>query len=122
MKTIFAALPLTLLLAACTVNPNNPTAVGSQQLGMAALKVAVNARCYTDINKVSAWNSATRNLTAEQKQSLQIEVCGCVAEKAPTATNSLEVATAALDPQARATIAAQVVNRTVNACIAQAVK
>lgn len=110
----------TLVLSACTIDPNTASSSPSQQLGMAAFKVAVNARCYNDIGRVPAWNNATRNLNTEQKQALQSDVCRCVAEKAPTATNTLEVTTAAVDPQARNTIAAQVVNRTVNACIAEA--
>ena len=119
---IIAACTAAFALTACTIDPNNPTATGSQQLGMAAFKVAVNARCYNDIGRVSAWNTATRNLSADQKQALQGEVCSCVADKAPTATNTLEVTTAAIDPQARNTIAAQVVTRTVNACIVEASK
>ncbi len=123
MKLLFVlTIPVVLALSACTFTPNNSTTTGSQQLGMAAFKVAVNARCYNDLNKVSAWNSATRILNTAQKQALQTEVCACVADKAPTATNTLEVTTAALDPQARNSIATQIVSRTVNACIAEVTK
>ncbi|WP_153884628.1 hypothetical protein [Acinetobacter baumannii] len=49
-------------------------------------------------------------------------VCGCVSEKAPNSVTAVELAAAALDVNARATIVNQVVSKTVNACVAEALQ
>lgn len=103
-------------------NTNNSTATTSQQLGMAALKIAVNAKCINEINTLPAWKTATRLMTSEQRENIQTNVCGCVSEKAPNSVTTVELATAAIDPTARATIVNQVVSETVNACVAEVLK
>jgi len=91
-------------------------------IGVAALKVAVNAKCITEINNVAAWKTATKYMTAEQRDSIQTNVCGCVSEKAPNSVTAVELAAAALDVNTRATIVNQVVSKTVNACVAEALQ
>ncbi|EPL8602999.1 hypothetical protein N1J14_003787 [Acinetobacter baumannii] len=49
-------------------------------------------------------------------------VPGCVSEKAPNSVTAVELAAAALDVNARATIVNQVVSKTVNACVAEALQ
>ena len=93
-----------------------------QQLGMTALKIGINAKCTTELNNLPAWKTATRVMTAEQKTNVQTEICGCVSEKAPESVTAVDLATAALDPQARATIVSNVVTKTINSCVAEAVK
>jgi len=39
-------------------NTNNSTTTTSQQLGMAALKIAVNAKCINEINTLPAWKTS----------------------------------------------------------------
>ncbi len=56
------------------------------------------------------------------QQCLQTNVCGCVSEKAPNSVTAVELAAAALDVNARATIVNQVVSKTVNACVAEALQ
>ncbi|EPJ4286325.1 hypothetical protein [Acinetobacter baumannii] len=51
-----------------------------------------------------------------------VPVCGCVSEKAPNSVTAVELAAAALDVNARATIVNQVVSKTVNACVAEALQ
>ncbi|MFJ0069188.1 hypothetical protein Q4281_18880, partial [Acinetobacter baumannii] len=53
---------------------------------------------------------------------IQTNVCGCVSEKAPNSVTAVELAAAALDVNARATIVNQVVSKTVNACVAEALQ
>lgn len=128
-KMMLAVAPVVLALTACATTTGTGTGTGgasaqttTQQLGVAALKVAVNAKCITEINNVAAWKTATKYMTAEQRDSIQTNVCGCVSEKAPNSVTAVELAAAALDVNARATIVNQVVSKTVNACVAEALQ
>lgn len=126
-KLMLAVAPVVLALTACATTTGTGTGGASaqtttQQLGVAALKVAVNAKCITEINNVAAWKTATKYMTAEQRDSIQTNVCGCVSEKAPNSVTAVELAAAALDVNARATIVNQVVSKTVNACVAEALQ
>jgi len=94
----------------------------TQQLGNTALKIAINAKCTTELNNTAAWQTATKLMTATQKQNIQSEICGCVSEKAPQSVTAVDLATAAIDPAARNTIVTNAVTKTINACVAEAVK
>lgn len=127
MKKLIAVLaPLALVLSACATTDG--TTGGSsmqttgQQLGVAALKIGINAKCTTELNNLGAWKTATRVMTADQKTNVQSQICGCVSEKAPQSLTAVDLATAAIDPQARATIVSNVVTKTINECVAEAVK
>lgn len=122
---MLALAPVVLALTACATTTGTGTTSAqttTQQLGVAALKVAVNAKCITEINNVSAWKTATKLMTAEQRESIQTNVCGCVSEKAPNSVTAVELAAAAFDVNARATIVNQVVSKTVNECVAEALQ
>ncbi|EHU1558033.1 hypothetical protein A1Z55_RS08005 [Acinetobacter baumannii] len=125
-KLMLAVAPVVLALTACATTGTGTGGASAQtttqQLGVAALKVAVNAKCITEINNVAAWKTATKYMTAEQRDSIQTNVCGCVSEKAPNSVTAVELAAAALDVNARATIVNQVVSKTVNACVAEALQ
>ena len=125
MKKMIAVLaPLALILSACTATDmatTNNTATTTQQLGTAALKIAINAKCTTELNNLPAWKTATKFMTADQKADIQTEICGCVSEKAPQNITAVDVATAAIDPAARTTIISNAVTKTINACVAEAV-
>ena len=126
MKKLIAVLvPLTLALTAC-VSTNTTTGTAgmqstTQQLGNTALKIAINAKCTTELNNLPAWKTATKFMTADQKTDIQTEICGCVSEKAPQNITAVDVATAAIDPAARTTIISNAVTKTINACVAEAV-
>ena len=125
-KLIAVFVPLTLALTAC-VSTNTTTGTTSmqsttQQLGNTALKIAINAKCTTELNNTAAWQTATKLMTATQKQNIQSEICGCVSEKAPQSVTAVDLATAAIDPAARNTIVTNAVTKTINACVAEAVK
>ena len=123
-KMIAVLAPLALILSACTATDmatTNNTATTTQQLGTAALKIAINAKCTTELNNLPAWKTATRFMTADQKTDIQAEICGCVSEKAPQNITAVDVATAAIDPAARTTIISNAVTKTINACVAEAV-
>ena len=125
MKKMIAVLaPLALILSACTATDmatTNNTATTTQQLGTAALKIAINAKCTTELNNLPAWKTATKFMTADQKTDIQTEICGCVSEKAPQNITAVDVATAAIDPAERTTIISNAVTKTINACVAEAV-
>ena len=124
-KLIAVFAPLALVLTAC-VSPSGTTggtstAPTAQQLGTAALKIAINAKCSTELNNLAAWQTATKLMTTEQKTNIQGEICGCVSEKAPQSVTAVDLAAAAIDPNARATIVSNAVTKTINACVAEAV-
>ncbi|MFB6329204.1 hypothetical protein EGK58_005650 [Acinetobacter variabilis] len=125
MKKLLAVVaPLTLVLSACVAPQGASTttqASTGQQLGSAAIKIAINAKCVTELNNIPAWQTATRLMTETQKQNIQSEICGCVSEKAPQNVTAVDLATAAIDATARATIVGNVVANTINACVAEAV-
>ncbi|MBJ9984845.1 hypothetical protein IAE19_05235 [Acinetobacter sp. S40] len=122
-KYFLSAAFLTLGLAGCATDGSMNTNTASsttEQLGMAALKVAVNAKCVNEINTIPAWQTASKLMTTEQKQNIQTEVCGCVSEKAPYSVTAADLANATFDPNARATMVGQVVSKTVTACVNEA--
>lgn len=113
---------LALVLSACTTTGTPSTAeTTTQQLGTAALKIAINAKCTTELNNLPAWKTATKLMTVDQKADIQTEICGCVSDKAPQNITAVDVATAAIDPAARTTIISNAVTKTINACVAEAV-
>ena len=117
--------PLALTLTACaTMDSTGTSSAGTttQQLGTVALKIAINAKCTTELNNLPAWKTATRLMTPDQKTNVQGEICGCVSDKAPQSLTAVDLATAALDPAARATIVSNAVTKTINACVAEAVR
>lgn len=124
MKKLLAVVaPLALALSAC-VAPGTDSGMqqtAGQQLGTAALKIAINAKCTTEINNIPAWQAATKLMSSTRKQDIESEICGCVSEKAPQSITAVDLATAALDPVARTTIVGNVVAKTINACVAEAV-
>ena len=124
-KLIAVLAPLALVLTACATGTTGTTGstatTTTQQLGSAALKIAINAKCTTELNNLAAWQTATKLMTTEQKTNVQSEICGCVSEKAPQSVTAVDLATAAIDPAARATIVSNVVTKTINACVAEAV-
>lgn len=126
MKKLIALLaPISLVLSACatgTIENGTTASSTTQQLGSAALKIAINAKCTTKLNNLAAWQTATKLMTTDQKNNIQTEICGCVSEKAPQSVTTVDLATAAIDPTARATIVSNVVTKTINACVAEAVK
>lgn len=90
MKKLLAVLaPFALALTACaitdgtTATGQTSAATGAQQLAMAAVKVGVQAKCVTEVENNSYWQTASQLLTQTQKQELQTEVCSCVAKKPP---------------------------------------
>lgn len=118
-KYFLSTLLLTLGLAGCATDGSMNSTAGNttEQLGMTALKIAVNAKCTSEINTIPAWQTASKLMTDEQKQNIQTQVCGCVSEKAPNAVTAADLATAAFDPNARAVLTGQIVSRTVAACV-----
>ena len=125
VKKLFAVLvPMALVLSACATTDTigtTSTPSTTQQLGAAALKIAVNAKCVTEINNLDVWNTATKLMTNAQKEEIESEICGCVSEKAPQSVSAMDLATAAFDPAARTTIVTNAVTKTINACVAEAV-
>ncbi|OTG83153.1 hypothetical protein [Acinetobacter sp. ANC 4648] len=126
MKKLVATLaPFALVLTACaTTDSTGMSAAGTttQQLGTVALKIAINAKCTTELNNLPAWKTATKLMSTDQKTNIQSEICGCVSDKAPQSVTAVDLATAALDPNARATIVKHAVTKTINACVAEVVR
>lgn len=125
-KLMLALAPVVLALTACATTTGTGTGASSAQhnstIGSCCVKGCCKCECITEINNVAAWKTATKYMTAEQRDSIQTNVCGCVSEKAPNSVTAVELAAAALDVNTRATIVNQVVSKTVNACVAEALQ
>lgn len=126
-RTLFL-LPLIVGLAACAVdgtattgqtNNNQNTA---QQIGVTALKIAINAKCTTELNNTAAWKVARQVMTSQQQQNIQNQVCGCVSDKAMESVTVVDLANAAFDSTSRSSIATKAINNTVQACVAESLK
>ena len=61
-------------------------------------------------------------LFLSRQSSVQKQICGCVSEKAPQSVTAVDLATAAIDPATRNTIVSNAVTKTINACVAEAVR
>lgn len=117
-KSLFVLTAFVLLLTGCATDGSMNTATNTtEQLGMTALKIAVNNKCMNEINTIPAWQTASKQMTADQKQDIQTEICGCVSEKAPYSVTAADLANATFDPNARAAMVGQVVSKTVTACV-----
>lgn len=117
-KSLFGLTAFILLLTGCATDGSMNTATNTtEQLGMTALKIAVNNKCMNEINTIPAWQTASKLMTDDQKQDIQTEICGCVSEKAPYSVTAADLANATFDPNARAAMVGQVVSKTVTACV-----
>lgn len=126
-KLVALLVPLTLALTACvspqgTDGSSTNVASGAQQLGMAVLKVGIQAKCVSELENNTYWKVGSKLLTDTKKNELQTEVCSCVGEKATTSVTATELLTAALDKTSQATLAAKVVTSTLNACVVDVLK
>ncbi|MEB3767890.1 hypothetical protein [Acinetobacter sp. MD2] len=132
-KNFFALAVVSSLLSACAATDGMATgaqnsASGStygtaaQQIGMTAIKVAINAKCTTELSQVPAWKTMSKALSAEQQQTAQSNICGCVSEKGPENVTAVDLATAAIDPAARTTIVSNTITHTLNQCMTAALK
>ncbi len=125
MKKLAAVLaPLALILTACatTDGTNGTVASGNNGLAMMAVKVGVEAKCVTEINNNAYWKTGSKLLTESKKQELQTEVCSCVADKAVNSVTAADLVVAAMDKTTQATMAAKVVNASLNACVVDVLK
>lgn len=114
-------IPFVFFLSACVADgtSNNTT---TQQLGVTALKMAVNAKCTSELSNTATWKTASKLMTQEQQQSVQSNICGCVSDKAPQSLTAENLASVALDPNARTQIAGTILAKTMNSCIAEVLK
>lgn len=125
-KKLSMLVPMILLLSACaadgTATTSGTNANTAQQLGMSALKIAVNTKCVAELNQTTAWRVASQVMTSQQQQAAQDKVCGCVSDKAVQSVTVTDLVGVAFDPSARTTIATKAIQSTVNACVAEALK
>ena len=73
-RVVFLA-SIALALSACATNDPTGAAAASttQQLGGVALKIAINAKCTTELNNLPAWKTATKVMTADQKTMYKVK-------------------------------------------------
>ncbi|KAA8735359.1 hypothetical protein F4V57_00720 [Acinetobacter qingfengensis] len=119
----------TLALTACATSTGTGTTnSGTNSIGTAAtiggniFKAAVDSQCRTELQSNNAFRVVALTMTAEQQEALETKVCGCVSEKAPQNVTAVELAQAAMDPNARAQIVTNTVAKTLSACYSEFVK
>ncbi len=106
--------PLALILSACTTTDmaTTNTTTTTQQLGTAALKIAINAKCTTELNNLPAWKTATKFIRRLTKKPIFKPKFVVVSVRKPHKNiTAVDVATAAIDPAARTTIISNAVTQ-----------
>lgn len=118
-KKLLCLLPAVLLAACATDGSMSPTTTTANNIGMAVFQSAVDQTCRTQLNNRTEYQVLTSVLTAEKKQDVENQICGCVSTEASRNVTMVELAQAALDPNARATLIANTVSNTLSTCVAQ---
>ena len=123
-KLLLILAPITLALSACVTADGTPTAgtATATSLAVGALKIGVQAKCVTEIEKNQYWKVGSKVLSDAKKQEVQTEVCSCVGEKATTSVTPTEVVIAAMDKTSQATLITKVVSNTLNTCVNETLK
>ena len=119
MKKLICLLPAVLLAACATDGSMNPTATTANNIGMAVFQSAVDQTCRTQLNNRTEYKVLTSVLTADKKQDVENQVCGCVSTEASKNVTMVELAQAAIDPNARATLITNTVNNTLSTCVSR---
>lgn len=124
-KVLLAVAAISMSLAACTTTTGtstSTTAGTAATIGSNIFKAAVDNQCRTELNSNNAWRALALTMTAEQQTAMETKICGCVSEKAPQNVTAVDLATAAIDQNARAQIVANTVAKTLTACYSEFVK
>ena len=124
-KVLLAVAAISMSLAACTTTTGtstSTTAGTAATIGSNIFKAAVDNQCRTELNSNNAWRALALTMTAEQQTAMETKICGCVSEKAPQNVTAVDLATAAVDQNARAQIVANTVAKTLTACYSEFVK
>lgn len=120
MKKLVVLLPMGLALSACmadgTLSPSGTTA---NNIGMAVFQTAIDQQCRVELNRRTEYKVLTSVLTAQKKQDVENQICGCVGQEAAKNVTVVDIAQAAIDPQARAVLIANTVNNTLSTCVAR---
>ncbi|MFC3901922.1 hypothetical protein SAMN05421749_101591 [Acinetobacter marinus] len=124
-KVLLAVAAISMSLAACTTTTGTSTgttAGTAATIGSNIFKAAVDNQCRTELNSNNAWRALALTMTAEQQTAMETKICSCVSEKAPQNVTAVDLATAAVDQNARAQIVANTVAKTLTACYSEFVK
>lgn len=80
MKKLLSVLSVAAFLMACATDGSmNPTATTANNIGMSIFRTAVDQQCRVELNNRNEYKILTSVLTAEKKQDIENQVCGCVA-------------------------------------------
>lgn len=103
-------------LASCAATDGNQSSDAATGIGMNILKTAVKQTCQTQLVNHQYWKVATVAMSEQSKAKISDTACGCVADKAPESVSMTELATAAINPSARAQITQKIVANSLQAC------
>lgn len=109
-----------LLTGCATTGTNDTTSVGTSVLadvGSTLFTQTVDATCRNQLNAQNIYKTATALMTAEQKQALENNVCGCVASEAPNSVSVSEMGQAVIDSSARTKVVTKAVTQTLGTCV-----
>lgn len=119
-KLALSALVSVTLLTGCAAGDANTAAgVGTSvltEVGTTLFTQTVDNTCRSQLNAQSMYKNFTSMMTAEQKQALENNVCGCVASEAPKSVSTTEIAQAVADRSVRAQIVGKAVMSTLGTC------
>ena len=116
-----AALTTIFALASCASSPDDSQQNNSTNLGSSLIKHAVKQTCQTQLTNHQYWKVATTKLSSESKVKISDTACGCVADKAPEAVSTTELAKAAINPNARTEVAQKIVMHSLRPCMLETI-
>lgn len=118
MLKIIPALMIAIVLSSCASTQDTQNSAAAN-IGMGILKTTIKQACQTQLTNHQYWKIATVAMSEQAKDKISDTACGCVAEKAPESTSISELATAAIDPNARKQIAQKIIINSLQACTVQ---
>ncbi len=116
---IFSALIAAATLASCAATDGSQSTDAATSIGMNILKTSIKQTCQTQLTNHQYWKLATVAMSEQSKANISNTACGCVADKAPESVSMTELATAAIDPNARTQIAQKIVVNSLQTCVAE---
>lgn len=124
----FAIIALSIFsLTACVGTGTTPVATGTnttpattttatQDVATTIFAQMMDNQCRAQLNAIPFYQSTTSFMTADQKNVLESNVCGCVSEESLKNVNLTDVITAGLDKSAQTRLVTQALGKTLQTC------
>ncbi len=116
MKKMLLSVLMAGFLAGCaadgSVSGNSGMAIGN-----ALVSNMIDNQCRVELNNRPEWRAMALAVSAQKQAQWENQICGCASQEAPSQLSMAEMTQAAIDANARNTIVAKVVTKTVTSCL-----